>query len=164
MRLFIALFAAAAFAASAAGVAERHEDTLLGTLVRDADTGDWLGATSWSGAKVRVIVDGDDAALLENALATADALWREDAMWDARARHVAADQLLPLYEDTWRDAQDGPELDADAFMQRLVPESVIVAPDGDFEVWYETDDLFGGHAVRVIGSVADGPQAAEISG
>jgi hypothetical protein len=139
-----------------------HVDEVLGRLVLDERIAQFTGRSRWAGADVHVLVDGASTDAHADAIATAHALFDAADQWDARSRRVAADQLLALYNDTWRD--DEPVLDAGAFAERLVPESVVAAGNGEFEIWYGDDDLFGGHSIRVVGSLADGPQGATIEG
>jgi hypothetical protein len=156
----------AVLSVAADGGAERapvvHEDAVLGRLVLDERIAQFTTRSRWAGADVHVMVDGKSADARADAIATAHALFDSADEWDARSRRVAADQLLALYNDTWR--EDGPELDAAAFAARLVPESVVAAGEGHFEIWYADADLFGGHSVRVVGSLGDGPQGATIEG
>jgi hypothetical protein len=160
--LFATLLAISIALSARAETPARHDDDVLGRLVHDARVAQFSGRARWAGSDVDMRVDGTPAAPHDDALATARALWRADRSWDARARRVAADQLLALYNDTWRDA--GPALDAAAFGARLSPSSVVAFGDGEFELWYHDDGLFGGHAIRVVGSIADGPQGATIEG
>ena len=141
-----------------------HDDPVLGRLEFDRSLRQWRGSAQWGAVRVRLVAEGEVDELLADSLATAHALWQSLDAWDARVRRVAADQLLSLYEDTWRDAVDGPELDATAFGERILLQSIVVYPDGEFELWFGDDDLFGGHSIRVVGSLADGPQAATIEG
>jgi len=165
----VAMFAVPALAVTSENVAVAsgrarpavtHEDETLGHLVLDKSAVQYVGKARWAGVDVDVSLSGDDADTLAAALETAHALWDFDADWDVRARRVAADQLLPAYNSEWRG--DEPELDTVAFAGRLVPCLVVAMPDGEFELWFNDGGMFGGHLIRVVGSLVDGPQAADI--
>ena len=137
-------------------------DAVLGQLARDTKLRQYAGKASWAGREIEVFIEAKDKQELDEALAHAHELWRATADWDARARRVAADQLLGEYNDDWRG--DDPEIDADAFASRIAATLVSVRADGSFEFWYDDDKLFLRHSIRVEGSLDDGPQGAYIDG
>lgn len=137
-------------------------DAVLGHLARDQQLAQYAGKASWAGREIEVFIEAKDKHELDEALAHAHELWQATADWDARARRVAADQLLGEYNGEWRG--DDPEIDADTFASRIAATLVSVRADGSFEFWYDDDKLFLRHSIRVEGSIEDGPQGAYIDG
>ena len=70
---------------------------------------------------------------------------------------AAADELLDLYNDTWRDS--APAIDRKAFMQRLSLDTLNIDEEGSWTVYLDDGGLFLGHAIQVSveadGEVAD---------
>src|SRR5262249_32142795 len=79
-------------------------------------------------------------------------------------RRAAADKLLALYNDHWREAKRvEPEkfpksagagsaekrIDADEFSRRIVLSSITIHPEGETDLWYDDGDLFAGHWILV---------------
>lgn len=114
------------------------------------------------GSEVEVCIDARDKQDFDESLAHAHELWQATEGWDARARRVAADQLLGEYNEEWRG--DDPEIDGETFASRIAPKAICVSADGSFEFWYDDDKLFLRHSIRVEGSLDDGPQGAYIDG
>ena len=75
----------------------------------------------------------------------------------------AADSLLELKNETWRD-EDEPPLDAAAFVGRLTLEGVNAFSNGTFEVYFDDGDLFWGHSVRVDVDASLAFERAELVG
>jgi hypothetical protein len=46
----------------------------------------------------------------------------------------------------------------------MTPSSITLTPDGGFEFWHDDGDLFWGHAIRIGGTLAAGPDSADIPG
>ena len=77
------------------------------------------------------------------------------------ARKFAASQLLELKNKTW--LEDGEEpITAEEFAERLVLSEVISMGD-IIEFWFDDDDIFWGHSVRVDMHPDGTPDSAEIS-
>lgn len=149
-----------------AGVAAQpvtHDDAVLGRLVRDSNrlVSRYVGNASFGGVLVDVLVAPASDDGLDDALATAHALWPDADDWDARARRVAADQLLPTYFEA-HGGPDAARLGSEDFVARMQPAGVSLFEDGEFELWYDDGGLFEGRAIRVAGSLRDGPQAADL--
>ncbi|MEM8560482.1 MAG: DUF2262 domain-containing protein [Bacteroidota bacterium] len=129
---------------------------------------DWMeGTATWNGATVRLTlsrglrgrIDADDFA---PALHTAEQLWADETTWKTRIDACAA-TLYDIWDGGWRldeDTEDTPE----AFVARMMLETIACAPDGAFECWYDDGDLFAGHAILVSGTLADGPTLATLAG
>jgi hypothetical protein len=59
----------------------------------------------------------------------------------------AAADLLELYNSTW--SVTGTAISHAEFISRLELQGVALSPSGGFEAYFDTDDLFTDHAIRV---------------
>ena len=109
------------------------------TQIRDS-AGEWID--------VSVEADeGDRIACLDRA---ADLYSRAMRVERQLFRIAVQNELLELYNDTWRRA-DEPKLTANEFMSRLAFTFIQLRPDWDSAVVlsYDAGELFGGHSVDV---------------
>ncbi len=124
---------------------------------------DYRGLVSWGTQQIRLSL-GKDTGSGEGAaaaLAVTRTLWRDSEEWDRRLRDYAVQELLDLKNDSWLDEEE-PPVSPEQFRRRMTLEAVSVAPDGEFTFTYGDGDLFGGHAIRVSGSLREGPRRADI--
>jgi hypothetical protein len=139
------------------------EVDFFGTLTLDRAVDWWEAEQAWQGASIRLTLSPGEGGDVETVARTAEALWRNQADWDQCVRARAIEELLALKNDAWREAHE-PQVTAEQFAGRMKLESVSVEPDGAFEFWFDDGGLFLGHAIRVSGTVADGPAEADIAG
>ena len=139
------------------------EVDFFGTLTLDRRLNWWETAQTWVGTPVRLSISPDEADAVGSGVAVAEALWRRQSELDHRLRARAVDELLTLKNESWRDEGEA-VVTEEEFARRMKLEWVTVYPDGEFEFWFEDDDLFLGHSIRVSGNLADGPTEAEITG
>lgn len=133
----------------------------LGDLVYDANVDWWSGKLPFGGHDVDVNVTVpsqlERSAALDRA---ASAIERLDC--DA-LKLYAADQLLALHNDTWRD-EDDDETDAEGFAARMIPRALTVGEDGSVTAWFDDGDLFWGHSIHVSLDAELRPTDAGIAG
>ncbi|MEM6784675.1 MAG: DUF2262 domain-containing protein [Bacteroidota bacterium] len=140
------------------------ETERFGTLTENQRL-DWMeGTATWNGATVRLTLNRGlrgriDAEDITPALETAEQLWADQAGWNDRIEACAA-TLYPIWDGGWRRPEDDPE----AFVTLMTLETIVCAPDGAFEFWYDDGDLFAGHAILVGGTTTDGPTEASLAG
>lgn len=139
------------------------EVDFFGTLTLDRRVDWWETEEVWAGTPVRLSISPDESGDIETAAKTAEALWSSQSDWDHRIRARAIDELLTLKNEGWREEGEA-EVTAQEFAQRMKLESATVYPDGEFEFWFEDDDLFLGHSIRVSGNLTEGPTDADIAG
>jgi len=139
------------------------EDPRFGALTLDRTVGWFRGRAVWNGRKIELNLAVDDPALLEQLIQAAGELWDAETEWDDRLRDCAVQHLLPIKNESWLD-EDETELSAEAFASRLSPDALTIHPDDAFEFWYDDGGLFWGHVIQVTGSLADGPDAAQLYG
>ena len=122
------------------------------------------GKGMWNKAEcyIHIDSDGDGKETANNALKTYYELMRYCEEWDQKAREFAAKELTDLAND-WAE-EDGIEITNEDFMKRLEISEVCVSPDGDFELFYNDDDMFYGHVIIVSGNIEVGLDSADIAG
>ena len=87
--------------------------------------------------------------------------------WDQRVRALAAEKLLSLANDWAQEPEEDrepEEITRDQFMERMELDAIQVYEDGAFEFWFNDGDLFWGHSIHVTGSLANGPEEAQMEG
>lgn len=89
-------------------------------------------------------------------------LQEDGAAWDEKARKYAAEQLLSCAIDWQDEAED--ELRADDFARRIRIEAVNVSQGGEFELYYDDDDIFAGHVIIISGNLEKGLYDAQFAG
>ena len=123
------------------------------TLIRSAN---WFATQiDWAGQSVQLTINNGTEQ--EAALSVARTLLSDPEGWDARLRGFVADRLLEAINDQMEDEP----VTREELLESLGAESVQVEDEGAFSVWYAGDVLFG-KAVRVTGTVAEGPVDAQL--
>ncbi len=85
-------------------------------------------------------------------------------------RAFASEKLTELandWQDEGYDDEDGEALAAiteESFAGRIVISELSIDAEGDYEVCYDDDDMFGDHVIIVSGSVDGGMEDAHIAG
>lgn len=141
-----------------------------GELLLDKSLGMFSGDGVWTGCECLVHFDADD----ENAETAEDAwdTWRklvaEASKWDEEARAYAAKELVDnandwLY-DSVEEGEEVEEITVEAFARRLEISEVCVSTEGNFELFYDDDDMFWGHVIIVSGNITDGIDDATMAG
>jgi hypothetical protein len=132
----------------------------FGTFTFDSSMERFEASTHWAGGPVTLVIRTEDDRAA--ALDTAGRLWDAEATWDRRNRECAVAELLETWREAW--SEDAEPETAESFAAKMVPRTVIVGTDGSFEFWHNDSDLFGGHSIVVTGTIAEGPQRADIEG
>ncbi len=132
------------------------DDPLLGRFTEESGLW-WRGRAKWLGTECDIMLDDPDN------LATAHALWADQAGWTERARARAVTKLLRLKNKHWLAADEAPVSPA-AFRSRLEITCVSVGAAGAFELSFDDGGLFSGHEIEVKGTLRRGLTAAEIAG
>jgi len=116
---------------------------------------------AWLGQRVSLSI-GMDADGGGDA-APAALLFQRAAEWDARARNLAADELLETKNQFWLGDDEVP-LTRDQFKERMTLESVGLNPGPFIQFYFEDGDLFAGHSIVVTFDEEEGNSWAEIAG
>lgn len=135
----------------------------FGTLVFEMQFKWYKGEAIWRGSPVELMIAAGQAEDGEEALAAGRALFAEQDRWDSSVREVILTELLPLKNNTWREAGEAP-LDAAAFIGRVTLNSIGVEEDGSFDFHFDDGDLFGGHSIVIAFDAECGKLSADIAG
>ena len=122
-------------------------------------SGSFVGAILHAGSEISLRVIPDDVST-EQCLASATRAVAALPELDAQARDIAAESLLPDYNQNWRHhsrvAEDGstvethdPALDPSEFRARLQLTCLEVLGADCYTVFYSDDHMFCGHSVVV---------------
>ena len=132
----------------------------LGTFVLNRSLGVLQREVDWQGSPVQLCMDpeGDHAACAKAALS----ILADIPGWDEKARAFAADKVLEQ-ANAQRD-DGGEDVSREEFVEGLEAESLDVAADGTFQLWFNDGGLFAGRFVRVSGSVSAGVTDAVMEG
>ena len=124
------------------------EDLGTFTLIRSMN---WFETqVDWRDQSVQLTFNqGDDQ---QDSLTTARSLLADTEGWDARLRDLAADRL----RDSVNDSSEDEPVSREELRDSLTPETILVAPRGEFTAWYGSD-LFFGRAARITGTLPQGP-------
>lgn len=138
---------------------ERHFNWFAGTI-------DWLGED----CHVTLECDEENGTTADQALAQFRKIYANFKEWDQKFRAFAAQKLTENAND-WQcegyDDEDGEALAAiteESFAGRIVISEFSIGAEGDYEVYYDDDDMFCGHVIIVSGSVDGGMEDAYIAG
>ena len=133
------------------------ETEALGTFTLHR-TMNWFEAqVDWAGQPILLTFNQGSEEEQSASLTTARALLADPTNWDSRLRAMAADRLL----DTVNKQSEDESVTREELLDSLTPESILVAPEGNFTVWYGSD-LFFGQAARVSGTAEAGPTDAQL--
>ena len=106
-------------------------------------------------------MDGDDEESEEEYRKSLVAILENIEENIETARKFAAQELLDLKNNTWLEKDEEP-LTAEEFAERLVLAEVISMGD-IVEFWFDDDDIFWGHQVRVDLHPDGTPDCAELA-
>ena len=138
---------------------ERHFNWFAGTV-------DWLGED----CHVTLECDEENGTTADQALAQFRKIYVNFKEWDQKFRAFASEKLTELAND-WQcegyDEEDGEalaEITKESFAGRIVISELSIDAEGDYEAYYDDDDMFCGHVIIVSGSVDGGMEDAYIAG
>ena len=138
---------------------ERHFNWFAGTV-------DWLGED----CHVTLECDEENGTTADRALAQFKNIYANLKEWDQKFRAFASEKLTELandWQDEGYDDEDGEALAAiteESFAGRIAISEFSIDAEGDYEVYYDDDDMFGDHVIIVSGSVDGGMEDARIAG
>lgn len=138
-------------------------------LTLDKSLGMFSGGITWNGEVcfVNLDVDEEGAQTAKDACNTLKKLMDNCKEWDEKARKYAAAELTENANEWAEDDDDDEnvnEITEEEFAGRLIISEICVSTDGDFEIYYDDDDMFWGHVVIVSGNIKTGFDDANIAG
>lgn len=110
-----------------------------------------------------LIIDVDSRDEVLKLLPSVQDMLARFEMVDSDAKVFAADELIELKNNAWLEDDEEPVSMTD-FISRIAVESVSFDADGEFEVCYADDNLFGGHSIIVYCDRNGKPARAEMAG
>lgn len=140
-----------------------YEDAVLGRFELDRSVNFFEGFVTWNEQKVHYYFDNGGQERNTAALQVMHNMLSDAASWDQKIRTFAAQSLLDLKNDEWLDEDEEP-LTMEEFSSRLKLQSIDTDYEGQFNFWFDDDDIFWGHSVVVTGTLQDGLQEANMEG
>lgn len=141
----------------------RVKDDRFGLFTLDRQFNWFENDATWKSDEVVLRLSMSGCDNVERLMALAHALWDSQDKWDQAVRECAVTNLLELKNENWL-SDDEEEVTAEEFFDRITPQEIAVYHTGRFEFSCNDDDMFGGHAIEVIGNLSDGAQSADIQG
>ena len=136
---------------------------VFGDMKLNKEYGYYSSEFDWMGTKIDVSFNTDEEED-EKCLANLEQFCREAERRDREVRRYAAEELTYLAND-WRDDDHlDHEITEEEFAERIKISSVEMSADGDYDVWFEDDDMFAGHSVRISGDALGVPNYASMEG
>ena len=148
------------------------EDGDCGTFTLERHFNWFVGTVGWLGEDCHVTLECDEenGTTADRALAQFKNIYANLKEWDQKFRAFASGKLTELAND-WQDEgygdEDGEALAAiteESFAGRIAISEFSIDAEGDYEVYYDDDDMFGDHVIIVSGSVDGGMEDAHIAG
>lgn len=136
-------------------------------LVLDKSLGMFSGEGSWNGdsCQINLDVDENSAETAEDAQSTWKILMDNSKGWDKKARQYAATKLAECASDWAKDEDENArEITEDEFAKRMSISEICVSIGGNFEIYYDDDDMFWGHVIIVSGNIETGIDDATMAG
>lgn len=139
-------------------------------LLLDKSLGMFSGDGVWNGCEctVHFDIDHEGAENAKEALLTWDRLQADCDEWDRKARSYAAKELVDTANDWLLDGaeedEEVEEITEEVFAKRMVLSEICISIEGDFEIYYDDDDMFWGHVIIVSGNIENGFDDATIAG
>ena len=122
----------------------------------------WFDAEAdWCGQSVRLTFEKDHDP--QACLATAGKLFADAESWDGKVTAYAASQLLEQLNQLAVEAEED-EMTEEELLSQLVPDSIMVNPQGGFEFWYGDGGVFWNRSLCVSGTLTDGITHARLEG
>jgi hypothetical protein len=69
---------------------------------------------------------------------------------ESECRNKIADDLLATYNEIWAEDNVIGQISREIFINKIVPESLILHLDGEGTWYYQDSDLFAGHSIEIL--------------
>lgn len=140
----------------------RIQDDELGELIFQYDTNWYEGFVTWLETLIIIQLElPEGGRSVAKNLMHAKSMLADQAGWTRQCFDFAAKKLLKLKNAHWLEPGEQP-LTTDSFIDHLEGETISVTHTGRFTFWCKDGDMFGGHSIRVHGSLKSGFKNAEI--
>lgn len=138
-----------------------YDSPVLGQMVYTDKTGEYEGEFNWLGTKIKLTAEAEPDYVDEIMPALED-ICKNSVEWDRKFRAAVGDQLTYL-ANNWLSDQGKPGISEEEFAARQVMHSIEIG-ETIFVVWYEDEEIFGGHSVKIYGEIETGEVKAVMEG
>ncbi|EFM11779.1 conserved hypothetical membrane spanning protein [Paenibacillus curdlanolyticus YK9] len=122
----------------------------------------WFEKTiAWAGEEGQLSFYRDEEEKMKSALQAAYILFGDQEKWSRKIRAFAAQELVSAVNDLF---EEGEEITEETFMKLMVFSSILIQPDGGFEMYFSDGDMFYGHSIIVSGNVNGTIESAVVAG
>lgn len=113
-----------------------------------AENGDFEGIANYGNISCHLTIVDFNANEIEKAtdLAVQISGWLGENL--EIVKMFTASALIKLKNESWLDEKELP-VSEQAFMNTIEPESILAFPDETFEIYFNDNNLFWGHSIRV---------------
>lgn len=151
------------------------EDAQCGTFTLDRHFNWFTARLDWLGEECQVTLECDEehGDTANQALAHFKKIYENLEEWDEKLRRFAAEKLTEDAND-WQDEgyddsdDENPEesegITEETFAKRIGISECSMDAEGDYEVYYNDDDMFWGHVIIIDGNVDGEMEDAYIAG
>lgn len=139
------------------------ETNFIGTLKLTKSKDSYIVKTHWNNSEVEVRFLPDKNGEIEQGIETAIELWKKTSSWDEQIKNYAANELLPIKNDSWLNDKEE-ELTTTMFINCMTLISITFYEEGEFEFFFDDGDLFWGHSIHVSGDIKNGMTLALFQG
>ena len=148
---------------------------ILGKLILDKTYGWYEGNADWCGSETSfsIILESPDDDITE-ILSLVEDFYRNQSEWNRKLREFSASQLTELandwladeyYEEDDEETEPVQEITEKDFANRISISGISFYTDGNFEVFYDDDDMFWGHSILIDGNIKTGKlESSHIAG
>ncbi|MDE6781139.1 MAG: DUF2262 domain-containing protein [Ruminococcus sp.] len=149
---------------------------VLGKLILNKEL-DWYETENnleWCGEYVEFSISPDGENDINEFLPLAEEFYKNRQEWDKKLREFSASQLTELandwledeyYEEDDEETEPVPEITEKDFANRISISGISFYTDGNFEVFYDDDDMFWGHSILIDGNIKTGKlESSHIAG
>lgn len=159
---------------------------ILGKLILNKEL-DWYETENnleWCGEDVEFSISPDGENDINEFLPLAEEFYKNRQEWDKKLREFSASQLTEnandwAYEEEYDeedyDDEDEDDMDEESesfkeitekeFAERISIDGITLYTDGNFNVFYNDDDMFLGHSIVINGNIKTGElESADLFG
>lgn len=146
------------------------KDEECGTFTLDRHFNWFESTVAWLGRECLVTLECDEekGTAAEQALAHFKKIYKNRREWDERFRRFAAEKLAEdaseWQEDGYDEEEEAPVITEEVFAERIGISEINIDAEGNYEVYYNDDDMFYGHVIIIDGSVDGEMDDAYIAG
>lgn len=146
------------------------EDNDCGMFILERQFNWFSGTVDWMGDECSVLLecDEEDGDTAIKALAEFKKIFTNIDKWDSKFRKFAAKNLTELandwLEESDEDDEEPDEITEEEFADRISISELTIGSEGDYEAFYNDDDMFWGHIIIIDGNIDGEMESSYIAG